>query len=220
MTPALVIEKLRSEFGAAVEEVSEFRGDFSVRVSRDQLLPICKWLRAQVPFEMLSDLSGVDHLGEEPRFEVSYVLYSLAHNQHLRLKVRLPEQAASVDSVVPVWCGADWHEREAYDMYGIQFRGHPNLKRILMWPGYPYHPLRKDFPLAGLPAPLPVEAEPEAGTAGRAPMAGGPFVAGGGTAAQLGAGGRPSTLVREPRQYDTAQEQLVKLRTNVRKEPV
>jgi NADH-quinone oxidoreductase subunit C len=161
----------------------------------------------------------VDHLGEEPRFEVVYVLYSMTHNCHLRLKVRLSEENPEVDSIVSVWSGANWHEREAYDMFGIRFSGHPDLKRILMWPGYPYHPLRKDFPLAGLPADLPIESEPAAGSAGRAPMAGGPFVAGGSRAA-FSVDGKPSTLLREPRQYDTAQEQLIKLRTLPRKETV
>lgn len=219
MTPTLVIDQLRERFGAAIGESSEFRGDHSVVVSPEQLLDVMLWLKRSAPFEMLSDLSGVDHLGEEPRFEVAYVLYSLTHNFRLRVKVWLSEENPELPSVVPAWSGADWHEREAYDMFGIRFSGHPNLTRILMWPGYPYHPLRKDFPLAGLPADLPVEAEPAAGSAGRAPMAGGPFVAGGARTA-LSASGKPSTLLREPRQYDTAAEQLVKLRTLSRKENV
>lgn len=219
MTPSEVIERLRQEFGAAIGEAIEFRSSHSVNIEANQIVKVCSWLKHRASFEMLSDLSGVDHLGEEPRFEVTYVLYSMKHNCHLRLKVRLPESKPEVETVVSVWSGANWHEREAYDMYGIVFTGHPNLKRILMWPGYPYHPLRKDFPLAGLPADLPVEAEPAAGIAGRAPMAGGPFVAGGARAA-FSTDGKPSTLLREPRQYDTGQEQLVKLRTLPRKETV
>lgn len=220
MTPALVIEKLRAEFGAAIGAAVEFRSSYSVKLDAEHIVAVCRWLKRQVPFEMLSDLSGVDHLGEVPRFEVVYVLYSVTHNCTLRLQTRVPEAEPELDSVVSVWSGADWHEREAFDMYGIRFRGHPNLQRILMWPGYPHHPLRKDFPLAGLPADLPASAEPEAGRVMSAPMAGGPFVAGGAASGQFGSSGRPSTLVREPRQYDTAGEQLVKLRTAVRKEPV
>jgi NADH-quinone oxidoreductase subunit C len=220
MTPVSILDRLRQALGPAVGAVEEFRGGVSATVEPARILEVCRWLKFNGPFELLSDLAGVDHYGEEPRFEVAYVLYSLTLNVHLRLKVRLPEETPEIDSVVPVWSGADWHEREAFDMYGIVFRGHPNLKRILMWPGYPYYPLRKDFPLAGLPADLPVEAEPEAGVAGRAPMAGGPFVAGGGAPRQLRVGSKPSSLVREPRQYDHGQEQLIKLRTSTRKEPV
>jgi NADH-quinone oxidoreductase subunit C len=219
MTPTLVIEQLRAQFGAAIGEATEFRGSHSLSVVAGSIRSVTAWLKNSASFEMLSDLSGVDHLGEEPRFEVVYVLYSMTHNCHLRLKVRIGEENPEVDSIVSVWSGANWHEREAFDMFGIRFAGHPNLKRILMWPGYPYHPLRKDFPLAGLPADLPVESEPAAGSAGRAPMAGGPFVAGGARAAFTN-DGKPSTLLREPRQYDTAQEQLVKLRTLPRKETV
>ncbi|HEX2731038.1 MAG TPA: NADH-quinone oxidoreductase subunit C [Polyangiaceae bacterium] len=219
MTPTLVIEKLRTEFGDAIGEASEFRGELSLTVKAEKIRAICAWLKSNVPFEMLTDLSGVDHYGEEPRFEVVYVLYSLEHNCYLRLKARVSEESPSIDSIVSVWSGANWHEREAFDMYGIRFAEHPNLERILMWPGYPYFPLRKDFPLAGLPAELPREAEPAAGSAGRAPMAGGPFVAGG-PQSVFSSGGKPSTLFREPRQYDSAQEQLIKLRTLPRKETV
>jgi NADH-quinone oxidoreductase subunit C len=123
--------------------------------------------------------------------------------------VRVPETDAVVPSVTSVWQGANWHEREAYDMYGIRFIGHPNLKRILMWEGYPYHPLRKDFPLSGMPAELPDTAE-GAGDVAAAPMAGGPFVPGAGT----------QTLSREPRQYDTGVEQIVKIKSLTKKETV
>ena len=106
-------------------------------------------LKGECGFDMLTDLSGVDNYGEDPRYEVDYLLCSLAHRCHLRLKVQVSEDDLVVDTVTGVWRTADWHEREAYDMFGIRFRGHPNLKRILMWEGYPYFPLRKDFPLAG-----------------------------------------------------------------------
>jgi NADH-quinone oxidoreductase subunit C len=221
MTPELVIEKLRTAFGDAVGESREFRGEHSLSVLAARILEVCTWLKREAGFDMLTDLSAVDHYGEEPRFEVVYLAYSMTDRCHLRLKVRLPEEAAVVDSVVSVWSGANWHEREIFDMFGIEFRGHPNLKRILMWPGYPYFPLRKDFPLAGLPADLPESAEAAAGSVNSAPMAGGPFVAA--TAAGVGsasAEGRPSSLHREPRQYNTSAEQLVKLRTQAKREPV
>src|SRR5688572_30031322 len=106
LTPSLVIEKLRTEFGAAIGEAYEFRASFSVAIEASHIRAVAAWLKHSASFEMLSDLSGVDHLGEEPRFEVVYVLYSLTHNCHLRLKVRVPEDNPELDSVVPVWTGA------------------------------------------------------------------------------------------------------------------
>ena len=164
-------------------------------VEREKLLETCRQLKAD--YEMLTDISGVDNFGEDPRYEVVYHLYSFKKNERLRLKVKVPEDDLIVDSVVSVWKTADWHEREAFDMFGIRFRNHPNLKRILMWDGYPYFPLRKDFPLAGIQTELPEYAE-NAGKVEAAPMLGGPFFAGTGT---------NSSRMREPRQYDTPAEQ-------------
>src|SRR5262245_46098519 len=110
MTPVEVIEQLRARFGAAIGDASEFRGDHSLNVSASHIREVAAWLKQNVPFEMLTDLSGVDHLGEEPRFEVAYVLYSLEKNIYLRLKVRLSEDNPELESVVSVWSGANWHE--------------------------------------------------------------------------------------------------------------
>jgi NADH-quinone oxidoreductase subunit C len=177
-------------------------------VDRSKLLETCRQLKAD--YEMLTDIAGVDNYGEHPRFEVVYHLYSFKKNERLRLKVKVPEDDMIVDSVVSVWKTADWHEREAFDMFGIRFRGHPNLKRILMWDGYPYFPLRKDFPLAGLPAELP-ESAVGADTVRPAPMLGGPYFAGTGTG---------NAIRREPRQYDTVAEQQEKLKSPTKQEPV
>ena len=209
MTTAGAIAKLRSEYADATGVATEFRGEHSVAVARDRIVEVCAFLKKDCGFDMLTDLSGIDHYGEEPRYEVEYLLYSMADRCHLRLKVRLAETDAVIASVTPVWQAANWHEREAFDMYGIQFTGHPNLKRILMWEGYPYHPLRKDFPLAGMPAELPDTAE-GAGAVASAPMAGGPFVPGPGR----------QTISREPRQYDTGVEQIVKIKSLTKKETV
>jgi NADH-quinone oxidoreductase subunit C len=195
------IDRLKVRFSGAVSDPVEFRGETTVVVSREKIVDACAFLKKECGFDMLTDLSGVDNYGEDPRYEVDYLLYSLAERDHLRLKVRVPEDDMAVDSVTGVWGGADWHEREAFDMFGIRFRGHPNLKRILMWEGYPYHPLRKDFPLAGLPAGLP-ETAVDADTVRPAPMLGGPFVPTSGTR---------SSIRREPRQYDTMAEQEEKL---------
>jgi NADH-quinone oxidoreductase subunit C len=208
MNAAQAIEKLRERLGEI--PVTEFRGESTVVVPRERLVEACRLLKDECGANMLVDLSGVDHFGAEPRFEVSYQVRSLAHRYELRLKVRLPEHDASVDTVTGVWQTADWHEREAFDMYGIRFAGHPNLTRILMWEGYPHFPLRKDFPLAGLPCDLPSTAV-DAGRADIAPMADGPFVTRTGTR---------RTLEREPRQYDTAAEQIEKSAGPEKEEPV
>lgn len=115
-----------------------------------------------------------------------------------------------VDSVVSVWKTADWHERETFDMFGIRFRNHPNLKRILMWEGYPHYPLRKDFPLAGLPADLP-ETAVDADTVRPAPMLGGPFVPTTGTR---------SSVRREPRQVDVVAEHIERVKHPTKQEQV
>jgi NADH-quinone oxidoreductase subunit C len=196
--------KLKQQFGGAVGETVEFRGEITVAVERSQIVPVCQFLKtdSETSFAMLTDLSGVDNYGEDPRFEVDYLLYSFKNRCWLRLKVKIPEDDCVVDTVSTVWRGADWHEREAYDMFGIKFRGHPNLKRILMWEGYPHFPLRKDFPLAGIPAELPGSEVMPANfkDAEASPMLGGPFVPGTGT--QL-------SKRREPRQKDVVIEKPV-----------
>jgi len=210
MRPYEAVQRVKDHLGEGVGEPVEFRGEVSVEIARQRIVQACHFLKHTCGFDMLTDLSGVDHCGQDPRFEVDYLLYSLTHRCHLRLKVRLPEEDPTVDSVSGVWRTADWHEREAYDMFGIRFAGHPDLRRILMWEGYPYHPLRKDFPLSGLPADLPATAE-GAGRAEAAPMLGGPFFSG---------PGKRGTISREPRQYDTPAEQAEKLAHPNKREPV
>lgn len=210
MTPQEAAQRLKEHLGEGVGEPTEFRGEYSLVVGRERIVAACRFLKDTCTFDMLTDLSGVDNYGEEPRFEVDYLLYSLTHRCHLRLKVHLAEEDPLVESVTGVWRTADWHEREAYDMFGIRFAGHPNLKRILMWEGYPHHPLRKDFPLAGLPADLPSTAD-EAGRVEAAPMLGGPFFSG---------PGQRGTVAREPRQYDTPAEQAEKLASPNKEEAV
>jgi NADH-quinone oxidoreductase subunit C len=210
MTAQAAVEQLKAQFPDAIGAPVEFRGEISVTVAREKILEVCRSAAEACGFDFLTDVSGVDHFGEDPRFEVVYHLYSLTHRCALRLKVRVPEDDLLVDSVVSVWRTADWHEREAYDMFGIRFRHHPNLKRILMWEGYPHFPLRKDFPLAGLPAELPPTAV-EADTVRPAPMLGGPFVAPAGTR---------SSVLREPRQVDTAVENWERLQHPAKKELV
>ena len=210
MNPRDALERWQAQYPDAKLGAVEFRGELSVAVPRERLVEFCRFLKQECGFNMLTDLSGVDNYGEDPRFEVDYLLYSMKDRCRLRLKTRLPEDDPVVDTVSVVWRGADWHERETYDMFGIRFRGHPNLKRILMWEGYPHYPLRKDFPLAGLPADLP-ETAVRAGRVETAPMMGGPFVPTTGTR---------SSIAREPRQADTGAETRERLKSPSKKEPV
>jgi NADH-quinone oxidoreductase subunit C len=170
MTAAQSAQALKEKFPAAVAGVGEFRGETTVTVKLENLEPLMRWLRDEMAFDMLLDVSSVDHMGTEPRFEMVYELYSLTTKVHLRIKAQVAEDA-EVQTVSHLWPTADWHEREVYDMMGIRFRGHPDLRRILMWEGYPYFPLRKDFPLAGKPSEMP-----DVAFSGTAPLAGGPFV--------------------------------------------
>lgn len=175
---------LRSRFGERIVETREFRGEWTVVAVPEAVHDVLAECRTKLGYEMLLDVSGVDHLGTEPRFDVAYELATVDDSKHLRIKVRVAEDQP-VPTAVDLWGAADWHEREVWDMMGIPFAGHPNLKRILMWEGYPYHPLRKDFPLAGRPTEMPDVAFTDA-----APMAGGPFVS---------SSGAPNTVLREPR---------------------
>ena len=151
----------------------------------ERIADVCAFAKKELGFDLLLDLSGVDNLGDDPRWSVVYELYGVAHGCHLRLKTSVSEEKSELPTVSGVWRAADWHEREAYDMMGIRFRGHTDLRRILMWEGYPYFPLRKDFPLAGKPSVLPDTAFTRP-----APLEGGPFI--------TPAGGRDS-IAREPR---------------------
>jgi NADH-quinone oxidoreductase subunit C len=146
-----VADKLKELFADAVQEVTEAHGELTIVVSREQIVDICQVLKEDLDlhYNMLMDIAGVDYLGREPRFEVVYHLYSIPHNSRLRLKVRVPESDLAVPSVTPLWSTANWHEREAFDMLGIEFSGHPDLRRIYMPDDYPGHPLRKDFPILG-----------------------------------------------------------------------
>lgn len=143
---------LRSAFPAAIDGVVEALGEVTLNVGREGLLEVLSFLRhdTKFHFDFLSDLSGVD-LGEfaVPRFAVSYHLYSLKLNHRIRVKLYLDEDDARVPTVSGIWRTANWHEREVYDMFGIVFDGHPDLRRILMPADYEGHPLRKDFPIKG-----------------------------------------------------------------------
>jgi len=147
---SIVLQKLTGRFGSDVLATHSDFGDDTALVRRERIVEICTFLRddPDLRFDFAMDLTGVDYLGEEPRFEVVYHLYSLEKKHRVRVKARVPEEDPVIDSVIPIWVGMDWFEREAYDMYGILFRGHPNLKRILLYEQFEGYPLRKDYPKA------------------------------------------------------------------------
>ncbi len=143
--------RLRAWRSHAILEVYEFRGELTVVVEREHLRSAAEFLQkdSELQFNHLSDLTCVDRFPTEPRFELNYHFLSLPRRQKVRLRVRVPGNDSVVPSLVDLWSGINWHERETFDLFGVRFDGHPDLRRILMpedWEGYP---LRKDFPVEG-----------------------------------------------------------------------
>ncbi len=172
--------ELLARFPQATPRASADHPAFTVPIG--EVPAVLQYLRDEAAFDLLMDVTAVDWAeGASPRFTVVYHLLSTTRaGSYIRIAANcLDDAQPAAPSVVKLWAGADWHERECYDMFGITFAGHPDLRRILMWDGYPYHPLRKEFPLAGIETELPVEdIAAETGTKViAAPMAGGPFVA-------------------------------------------
>jgi NADH-quinone oxidoreductase subunit C len=171
MTAAETAAALQEKFPGAILSVTDFRGETSITLGSTALVPVMTYCQGELAFDLLLDVSSVDNMGQDPRFEIVYELYSITSKVHLRVKTTTPEDEPAVPTVSHLWPTADWHEREVYDMMGIKFTGHPDLRRILMWDGYPFHPLRKEFPLGGLPSDMP-----DVAFTGTAPLEGGPFV--------------------------------------------
>jgi NADH-quinone oxidoreductase subunit C len=187
MTGQELLNSLSKLFGAKLQNKTEFRGETTYTILPSDLREVAKFCRDELSFDYLIDITSIDNFGEEPRFEIVYELYSMTLAIHLRLKLQVSEEVGAVDTVSDIWPTANWHEREIYDMMGIKFNGHPDLRRILMWDGYPFFPLRKEFPLEGLPSDMPDVAFTRV-----TPMEGGPFVT------------KPSTATakdREPRAH-------------------
>ena len=153
-----IIQRLKVQFPDSIEESDEFRDDLTLRVKTEDIVKVCNFLKndPELAFDMIVDLCGVDMYRPEGRFRVVYNLYSLKKKKYLRLNVLVDEDDPIVDTVSVVWSGANWHERETYDMYGIKFKGHPDLRRMYMPEDFKYFPLRKDFPLMGVPDSLPL----------------------------------------------------------------
>lgn len=148
----------------------EFRDDVTLTIPAAILVEAMRYAKDSCGFDMLLCVSSVDNLGQEPRYEVNYTITQAETGANMLVRCPVSESDMSVPSLVSVWRSANWLEREQYDLMGIEFVGHPDLRRIMMWDGYPYHPLRKDFPVAGKETELPGVAFTE-----KAPTAGGPF---------------------------------------------
>lgn len=186
MTALETAQKLIAHFGEVISPPREFRGEITVIVrDAERIAEVCAYAKQPLGFNFLADMTSLDHYGEDPRFTVVYHLYNINQRCHLRLRADVSEEKSELPTVAGVWRTADWQEREVYDMMGLRFRGHPDLRRILMWEGYPYFPLRKDFPLAGKSSDAPDVAFSKP-----APLEGGPFT--------TIAGGADS-IAREPR---------------------
>lgn len=149
MTALDPVEAINSAFPDAIQDVQTFRDELTIIVASESIVDVCRYCRDTegLAYNFLSDVTGIDYLPQAPRFGIAYHLYSMTHNRSLRLKVLLPEDAPEVASVVPVFPAANWSEREIFDLLGVTFTDHPDLRRILMPDGWDGHPLRKDYPL-------------------------------------------------------------------------
>ena len=146
-----VLQKLREFAPEAIKDIQDFRGELTIFIAARELRRICEFLREApgLSFRFLSDLTAVDHYPNEPRFEMVYHLFSIENSSRLRLKTQVVGTDPKVDSLVPVWPAANAFEREVFDLFGIHFAGHPDLRRILLPEDWEGHPLRKDYPTEG-----------------------------------------------------------------------
>lgn len=156
-----LLEKLNTQFKDSIESVNEFRNELTLVIKKDDIVKICQFLRDddELCFDSLRDICGTDQFKPGDRFEVVYNLFSLKNKFRLRLKVKVDENDLHIPTVTNVWPTANFEEREVYDMFGIIFDGHPDLRRIYMPEEFEYHPLRKDFPLMGIPGSLPLPSK-------------------------------------------------------------
>lgn len=153
-----VVIKLKEKFPKYNFETAEFRNELTIKLDKKNITKVCKFLKEDenLQFKLCEDVTAIDWARRTDRFTVVYHIFSLEHNFRLRLKADVDESDCSIDTVSTVWKSANWAEREAYDMYGIKFKGHPDLRRMYLPEEFEYHPLRKDFPLTGIPGSLPL----------------------------------------------------------------
>ncbi|MEW6004186.1 MAG: NADH-quinone oxidoreductase subunit C [Stygiobacter sp.] len=159
----LIIQKLKENFSDSIVEISDFRDDLSITIKPNVIFDVAKFLKEndELLFVMCKDVTAIDWAARKNRFTVVYHIYSFKLNFNLRLKSNLEAEPYQIESVTSIWQSANWYERETYDMYGIEFLNHPDLRRMYMPEGFEYHPLRKDFPVLGIPGSLPLPQKPE-----------------------------------------------------------
>jgi NADH-quinone oxidoreductase subunit C len=153
-----VLERLKTRFGDAILESREFRSELTVVVPKERIVEVCSFLKndSSLSYDFLSDLCGIDMFTPEKRFGVIYNLLSLRNRHRIRVKTFTEEDHPKIPTMTGLWGTANAHERETFDMFGIVFEGHPDLRRMYMPEEFEYHPLRKDFPLMGIPGSLPL----------------------------------------------------------------
>jgi len=144
------VVKLKEKFATSIIDIVEFRGEVTVTVKREDVIPVLSFLKQSLQFNLLTDVTAVDYQGKkEDRFMMVYQVYSIPNKDCLRIKSPVPESDCCIQSATQVWRTANWLEREVFDLFGITFDNHPDLRRILMAPDWEGHPLRKDYPLQG-----------------------------------------------------------------------
>jgi NADH-quinone oxidoreductase subunit C len=158
-----VAAALRETFPDDVLQVDEYAGEVSVLVDAEKIVEICRFLKSEKGFDYLADLGGLDRFTDSGRYEIFYNLVSISEARRIRIRTLIDEESMLARSLTGIFRAADWNERECYDMFGIRFENHPDMRRIFMPEDFEYHPLRKEFPLLGVPGSLPLPPQsPEA----------------------------------------------------------
>jgi NADH-quinone oxidoreductase subunit C len=154
----LIPQKLKDKFPSVEFELTDYRDELTIKFDKKFVVEVCSFLKSDSELEFIwcSDVTAIDWATRKNRFTVVYNIFSMKHNFRLRLKADVDESDCSIDTVTSIWKSANWQEREAYDMYGIKFNNHPDLRRMYMPEEFEYYPLRKDFPLMGIPGSLPL----------------------------------------------------------------
>jgi len=154
----LIPQKLKDKFPSVEFELTDYRDELTIKFDKKFIVEVCSFLKSDSELEFIwcADVTAIDWATRKNRFTVVYNIFSMKHNFRLRLKADVDESDCSIDTVSSIWKSANWQEREAYDMYGIKFNNHPDLRRMYMPEEFEYYPLRKDFPLMGIPGSLPL----------------------------------------------------------------
>ena len=154
----IISQKLNARFPSVEFEITDYKGELTFKFDKKFVVEICSFLKSdpELEFKTCADITAIDWATRKNRFTVVYNIFSMKHNFRLRLKSDVEEADCKIDSVSSVWRAANWQERETYDMYGIKFNNHPDLRRMYMPEEFEYHPLRKEFPLMGIPGSLPL----------------------------------------------------------------